>query len=482
MSLSLIEKRSLLKLHWRLFIPLLALLWLIIGINIFYFVSHEKLRQRDNLENRLLNVNNTVIAAYERNADLQRTVDFIRLFTDNTTLSPLRITVYNSNGEMVADNDGSTIVIYDDNGNILSEYNSLIDNDGVAVVHDIAINNEKSMISSLKSPDGKIFSFAALPYKGEVLDFLSYDPMVWILVILLGVVLSVLVFFGVRAVCRNVYALKDFAEAISLDHIPQDLDSWQFSNDELGQVSKHLLTIYRDKIHAEQERILNEKLLGMNISHELKTPVGIIKGYLDTILSTDDMSEDIREKFLIRAQQNVNRLSTLIRDLSMVMQLDGKNSVKDVTDVDFRKLISQIAEDVKQGHILGNMKFEYSIPDECFVIGHESLLTNAVLNLVYNSAMYSEGTVMSLKWIGSENGSHTFVFSDNGIGVGSEHLNRLFNLFYRVDSGRTRKKGGTGLGLPLVQRIILAMGGQISVENGPEGGLQFTFSLPIANK
>ncbi|MDE6166512.1 MAG: hypothetical protein K2F58_05400, partial [Muribaculaceae bacterium] len=84
------KRKYIMRLHWRLFIPLVGLLWLIIGISIFYFVAHEKQRQKENLENRLLNVNNTVIDAYERGVDMQKTVDFIRLFTDNTTLAPLR--------------------------------------------------------------------------------------------------------------------------------------------------------------------------------------------------------------------------------------------------------------------------------------------------------------------------------------------------------------------------------------------------------
>ena len=108
--------KSILQLHWRLFLPLVGLLWLTIGITIIYFVNHEKHRQRENLENRLLNVNNTVISAYGNGADLQKTVDFIKLFTDETTLDPLRLTVYDDNGNMVADNPEATILLRDSTG------------------------------------------------------------------------------------------------------------------------------------------------------------------------------------------------------------------------------------------------------------------------------------------------------------------------------------------------------------------------------
>lgn len=82
-------KNHIIRLHWRLFFPLVGLLWLIIGITIAYVVSHEKQRQKENLENRLLNVNNTVVAAYERGVNLQETVNFIRLFTQQHHSRPI---------------------------------------------------------------------------------------------------------------------------------------------------------------------------------------------------------------------------------------------------------------------------------------------------------------------------------------------------------------------------------------------------------
>lgn len=466
------------KLHWRLFLPLTGLLWLIIGITIIHFVTHEKHRQRENLENRLLNVNTTVIDAYERGGELQETVDFIRLFIDKTTLAPLRITVYGSDGRMVADNPSATLPVYNSSQELNPDFAPLVDGRSSSSVQDMTVDGERIMICSKKSMDGAIYSFAALPYEGEVTAFLGIDPMVWIVVIVLGIVLTVLTYFGVRAVCRNVYALRDFAEAVSSNRIPDDLETWHFSKDELGDVSRHLLTLYKERIHAQQEKILHERQIGMNVSHELKTPVGIIKGYLDTVLASDDMPPELQHKFLVRAQQNTDRLTTLLNDLSTVMRLQNQTNMSDLTTIEFHRFISQLAEDIHHGNITGDMTFEYTIPVNCRVKGHESLLTNALLNLIYNSARHSEGTHMYLRWLREENGYHVFTFSDDGIGVDKEHHDRLFDLFYRVDKGRARKNGGSGLGLPLVRRIITAMGGNITVANGSDGGLEFTFTLP----
>ncbi len=470
--------RHVMRLHWKLFIPLTALLWLIIGITICYFITHEQQRLKDNLENRLLNVNSTVVEAYERGANLQETVDFIKLFTGRTTLDPLRITVYDKNGEMIADNIEATIHIFDSNGNLKPEFKSMWNNMDERYVHDMSLEHDKFMICSKISQDGRIHSFSALPYDEKVLDFLGIDPMVWVVVFGLGILSSLLVFFGTKNICRNVYTLRDFAKAISSNRLPDNVESWNFSKDELGEVSRNLLLLYREKLHAENEKINHERQIGLNISHELNTPISIIKGYVDTILSNPDMPEDVRNNFLVRTKQGTDRLIDLIKDVNMVMRLQETGNTLECETIRFNDIAEKLSEYINQEDIANGMKFDYSVPDNCMVTAHETLLMNALLNLTYNAARHSEGTRISLKWLKEENGREVFSFSDNGIGVGEEHLGRLFDMFYRVDSGRSRKVGGSGLGLPLVRKIINAMGGEISVRNATSGGLEFIFSLP----
>lgn len=124
------------------------------------------------------------------------------------------------------------------------------------------------------------------------------------------------------------------------------------------------------------------------------------------------------------------------------------------------------------------MNLEMDIPSGLSVKGNEGLLNNALLNLITNSVKHSGGTLMSIKYIGEEDDCLVFSFSDDGVGVEKEHLGRLFDLFYRVDSGRSRKNGGSGLGLSLVKRIFTAMNGDILVQNLDSGGLEFIFRLP----
>lgn len=441
-------------------------------------MTHERQRLKDNLENRLLNVNSTVVEAYENGAELQKTVDFIKLFTGQTTLDPLRITVYADNGEMIADNMETTIHVFDKNGNMIPEFRSLWENMGGVYVHDMALEHDRFMVCSKASPDGKIHSFAALPYNERVLRFFGIDPMIWVVVFGLGILSSVLVYLGTKAVCRNVYALCDFADAISSNQIPDNIGSWNFSNDELGDVSRKLLLLYREKLQAEYEKIHHERQIGMNISHELNTPISIIKGYLDTIIANPDMPGDVKMNFIVRAHHGTERLIRLIKDVNMVMRLQEKGLSLECEAIRFHKIAEKLSEYINEEGIAGGMMFDYYVPDDCVVTGHEPLLMNAMLNLTYNAVRHSEGTRISLRWLRTEKGFEVFSFSDNGVGVPEEHIGRLFDMFYRVDGGRSRKKGGSGLGLPLVDKIMTAMGGGISARNADTGGLEFIFTLP----
>ena len=137
--------------------------------------------------------------------------------------------------------------------------------------------------------------------------------------------------------------------------------------------------------------------------------------------------------------------------------------------------------DLEESGALGDIEFVYDVPTETYIMGNNSLLTGMLINLAKNSAAYSKGTECGIKLVDEDKKFYKFVFFDNGIGVGEEHIPHLFERFYRVDSGRARKNGGTGLGLPIVQNTILAHGGTIEIRNGEKCGLEFIFTLPKAN-
>ncbi|MDE6367533.1 MAG: HAMP domain-containing histidine kinase, partial [Muribaculaceae bacterium] len=145
-------------------------------------------------------------------------------------------------------------------------------------------------------------------------------------------------------------------------------------------------------------------------------------------------------------------------------------------------LIYNVANDLEVSDINGSMEFDWQIPFDTYVRGNYTLLNNAVMNLVRNAAKYSKGTRMQLRLTGRTDKEYTFSFADDGTGVGEEHIPHLFDRFYRVDEGRARKSGGTGLGLPIVKSTFTALGGDIYVRNIKPHGLEFVFTLPKAEQ
>lgn len=288
--------------------------------------------------------------------------------------------------------------------------------------------------------------------------------------------------------------LHDFAKraASDRDFIPMG----DFPADEIGDISRQIVAIYNSRMQAnvrrEREHIIAlkateeknqmKRMLTDNISHELKTPIGIIRAYVDMLLNQPDMPEKDRRHFLEKAQINVERLVTMLNDLSTMTRLEESNGNIPLKEIDFHSLIFNIADEITVSRLIGEMDFLYNIPLDCIILGNEGLLNSAVQNLIKNSVSYSQGTQMGIELIGRTEGYYTFAFYDNGVGVTEEHLPHLFDRFYRVDTGRSRKAGGTGLGLPIVKSCINTMGGSISVRMRRGGGLEFIFTLPRPKK
>ena len=479
------------SLRWRLFLPLTFLLWTIIGLLMVYMVQHEKEVKRSALEIQLKNVSSTIIRAYLDGKDLQEQVDFIDAFCNNTTLDALRLTVYNSEDEMIASTD-VPMLIENKNHEIAPEM-AEVRTDSIDIYTNIRpafADHEKMMINAMTSNDGVIQVLSAIPYNSGVERALSYDPMVWTIVLLLTLFVTGIAFYLCSLVSRNVYVLRDFATKAAEGDIP-DISKIKFGHDELGEVSRQIANIYiaKDKalvrsrhehevaMRAVKERESLKRQMSNNINHELKTPVGIIKGYLDTINSDPDMPESLRRSFLEKAQAHAERLTNLLKDVSSITRLEDGSQQVELTDFDFHDLVYNLANDLEVSHINGDLEFEYHVPFDCNVRGNYTLVNNALMNLVRNSANYSKGTKMELRMVGETDTHYTFEFKDDGTGVGEEHIPRLFDRFYRVDEGRARKSGGTGLGLPIVKSTFVAIGGSIDVKNIEPHGLCFTFTL-----
>ena len=231
-------------------------------------------------------------------------------------------------------------------------------------------------------------------------------------------------------------------------------------------------------INAIEEKVKITRQLTNNINHEIKTPVGIIRGYLESIIAAPEMDTATRNRFLDRMLMNVERLTDLLNDVSTMTRLENGADMIAVEKIDMHDLVYQIESDLPANNLSGNLEFSFDIPFECNVSGNYNLIQGMICGLIRNAALHSGGTEIGLRMISENKRFYVFSFYDNGNGVSSEHIPHLFERFYRVDTGRSLKMGGTGLGLPIVKSTIISLGGTISVHNRSTGGLEFIFTLP----
>ena len=231
-------------------------------------------------------------------------------------------------------------------------------------------------------------------------------------------------------------------------------------------------------ISRQEEESRMKRQLTQNVAHELKTPVSSIQGYLETILSNPDLPEDKRQFFMERCYSQSSRLTGLLRDISVLNRLEEASEMFDLSDVNIPKLVSEIEKECSKEIEERKITTEINLPGDPVIHGNFSLLYSIFRNPVDNAIAYAgEGINIQLSCYKEDPKYYYFSFADNGVGVSEEHINRIFERFYRVDKGRSRKVGGTGLGLSIVKNGVHFHKGQISAKGSPGKGLTFFFTL-----
>lgn len=228
---------------------------------------------------------------------------------------------------------------------------------------------------------------------------------------------------------------------------------------------------------GEKEKLDLRREMTNNINHELKTPVSAIKAYLETVISVPDIDREQAVHFVCKAYAQTERLNRLLQDLSVITRLEEAGHMYKREPV----VINDIVEDLKAYlEVLPadkRMRFNTNISSSIVVTGDPTLLNSVFRNLLENAIAYSGGTDIWLNVLSMDRNKVEFSFADNGVGVDSQHLEQIFQRFYRVDKGRSRKVGGTGLGLSIVKNAVLYHNGEIRARERKGGGLEFVFTL-----
>ena len=215
-----------------------------------------------------------------------------------------------------------------------------------------------------------------------------------------------------------------------------------------------------------------------NISHELKTPLTSVQGYIHTLLE-DVESPTLRRRFLEKAANNTERLIQIVNDLETITKIESGNIIIEFQTFNLKQLLEEVIDDLTFMTSEKQLKIQFIDGNisSYLALGDKESIRQVLNNLVINSIKY-----------GKDNGNTTIKLydmvddflieiNDNGLGIDSKHLPHIFDRFYRIDKSRNRNIGGSGLGLSIVKHIIEAHGQAITVVSELDKGTRFTFSL-----
>ena len=295
------------------------------------------------------------------------------------------------------------------------------------------------------------------------------------IVVLISVLISFMVsyflikkFFyeKIRVIYKSIYKFRGTSNIreLDIDNVEKEAEEWADAKEE-------------ELIQYKKDENYRREFLG-NVSHELKTPIFNIQGYIQTLLDGGINDNEINMKYLKRTNKSVERMINIVEDLEVISRLETEQSELDIQSFNVVKLAEEVFEQLEMR--ASKMKVALEINNEAqtkMVRGDRDKIQQVFMNLISNSIKY-----------GKENGKTRVRFfdmeknilievSDDGIGISEESLDRLFERFYRVDKNRSREIGGTGLGLAIVKHILEGHNQTINVRSTLGVGSTFSFIL-----
>lgn len=263
--------------------------------------------------------------------------------------------------------------------------------------------------------------------------------------------------------------IQEWVKGDVLNRVQQDVERWlELKNVEIATL-KELENFRKDFL--------------ANVSHELKTPLTTLQGYIDTLIDGAVADPDVNMKYLQRSSFTIERMITMVEDLETITKLEQNTDPLHITKFDFITLVKEVIDimELKANTRNIQMIIQNHTNAPVYVLADKEKIRQVLINLIDNSIKYGRQSGKTFIKIYYFEQNLLIEIEDNGIGIDEEHLQRIFERFYRVDKSRSREVGGTGLGLAIVKHIIEAHDQHINVRSKVGVGTTFTFTLPLAN-
>ncbi len=464
----------------RLFLVLLGLSWVVVACFIWFQYHREKQYKVEMLDAQLQLYNSHLLEALSNDS-----IDF-RTVAHHQPIPGLRVSIIGADGKLQFDNTLDSLP-GESHLNRPEIAQALATGHGCTLRRHSAVTDHTYFYSATRG-NGIIVRSAA-PYSVSLQQVLEADRSFLWFMAAVTLVVSILGYFATRSIGQTITRLNRFAAKAEKGEPVYDEEA--FPPDELGSISNHIIRLYARLQNAkaacdcehhralaeQEEKIRFKKQLTNNINHELKTPVASIKVCLETILTHRNLPPEKHWNFVEQCYQHTERLTNLLNDVASITRMDDGAVNIQKEPLDLAEIIGEVQASVAQQVENAGMELTVTIPQSLPIQGNRSYLTSIFRNLIDNAVAYSGGTSITLCLSASSARDYTFTVADDGCGIPSEHLERIFERFYRIDKGRSRQMGGTGLGLSIVRNAVQLHGGHIVAANRSPRGLQFTLSL-----
>jgi two-component system phosphate regulon sensor histidine kinase PhoR len=453
---------------------IVLVLALLLSGSIFSVVISNALSK--NTRENMLNILQIMDQSIDYDTDLKAQVDKLTIISER---NKARVTIMDTEGNVLTDSDVSDHLNMENHIDRKEIQEALNEEYGSARRKSDTLSISMLYVSYL-SQQGDYVLRISMPFSG----LMDYMPILFPAILLsLGVTLilsMVLASRLSRSITKPLYEISE--ELLKLQENNPEFSFKTYEYYELNLIADTTKRM-ADAVKESMKKIEFEKMIRQefftNASHELKTPITSIKGYIELLengMATDD---NMKMEFMVRIKKEAQNMASLINDILMISRLETKEAEVTITDIRICPLVYEIIESLKplasENEVTIEMncrpivlKANYGQMRELF----NNLITNAIK---YNKA---KGKVKIL--VTREGNDAVFIVEDTGVGIPENSKQRIFERFYRVDKGRSKKMGGTGLGLSIVKHIVNYYNGSIELYSEVGKGSRFTVRIPIS--
>jgi len=324
-----------------------------------------------------------------------------------------------------------------------------------------------------------------------VIGMLIYHRIDWISLLLGGIIIAFVAYSTISIVLKRYIDDRIKLVYKTIHNLKRSKDEKAISvnlNDDLIAAANKEVMEWADKRKDEIDRLKNletyrREFLG-NVSHELKTPIFNIQGYILTLLDGAIDDPNVNKDYLQKSEKNIERMINVVTDLEIISQLESGNIKLEFIKFDLVYLTREVFEllEIKAREKRISLVFHDNLTKDTqvMVYADRERIKQVMINLLENSIKYGiEGGRTKVSYYDMFDNVLVEV-ADNGIGISSEHISRLFERFYRVDKSRSRNIGGSGLGLAIVKHIMESHDQTVNVRSAP--GIGSTFSITLNKK